>query len=86
MSSRDVKSTGEKFLVVILPSVVIAKVTATNGRDGFRETRGARFLAFAGDLMLQRGYLTLHFAQFDVMRLATRLVEEVNDSARRTAQ
>src|SRR4051794_29188420 len=34
LSSREVKSTGEKFLVVILPSTVIAKVTATNGRLG----------------------------------------------------
>src|SRR5205085_5484539 len=34
LSSRDVKSTGEKFLVVILPSTVMAKVAATKGRFG----------------------------------------------------
>ena len=33
LSSREVKSTGEKFRVVILPSTVMAKVALTNGRE-----------------------------------------------------
>ncbi len=33
LSSREVKSTGEYSRVVILPSTVMAKVAATNGRD-----------------------------------------------------
>ena len=35
LSSRDVKSTGVKFLVVILPSTVMANVATTNGRTVF---------------------------------------------------
>jgi hypothetical protein len=35
LSSRDVKSTGEKARVVILPSKVMAKVATTNGRTSF---------------------------------------------------
>jgi hypothetical protein len=38
LSSREVKSTGEKARVVIFPSTVMAKVAATNGRGGWRFT------------------------------------------------
>jgi hypothetical protein len=43
LSSREVKSTGEKFRVVILPSTVIAKVTATNGREMQERCLGSFF-------------------------------------------
>jgi hypothetical protein len=32
LSSREVKSTGDKFFVVTLPSTVMAKVATTSGR------------------------------------------------------
>jgi hypothetical protein len=35
LSSREVKSTGDKFFVVTLPSTVIAKVATTTGRWRF---------------------------------------------------
>ena len=38
LSSREVKSTGEKARVVILPSAVMAKVAATKGCLGLRLT------------------------------------------------
>lgn len=50
MSSREVKSTGVKFRVVIFPSTVMAKVALTNGRAvraGGRSFRpGFAFLVF----------------------------------------
>src|SRR5262249_35668194 len=35
LSSRDVKSTGDRFFVVTLPSAVMAKVETTRGRFDF---------------------------------------------------
>src|SRR4051812_36970384 len=43
LSSREVKSTGVKFFVVILPSTVTANVTATKGRFGGASFRTSDF-------------------------------------------
>src|ERR1700686_2567500 len=97
LSSREVKSTGVKFFVVIFPSTVIAKVTATKGRFGRRRDASPRCLSerdggvastsfFLGDFMLERDELFFHLAHFHVARLAARFVEEINDPARQTAQ
>src|ERR1700726_2722196 len=90
LSSRDVKSTGVKFLVVILPSTVMAKVAATNGR----RCRGSRWLPFffdgtlaasstgslrLPDFMLQPGHFLFHIAQFDRSRGHTGAIKEVNN-------
>src|SRR6478752_4855592 len=95
LSSREVKSTGPKFFVVTLPSAVIAKVAMTNGRlrmwgrplcrDG-RDTKvpPTLLLGFA-ELMFQRDNFLFHFAEFHVSCCATRLVKQVNKSARKTA-
>src|SRR5205807_4067475 len=95
---REVKSTGVKFFVVIFPSTVIAKVTATKGRgmweaplrgdlDRDTEVPPTFFLFFfLGDFMLERGELFLHLAHFHMARFAARFVEEINNPARQTAQ
>src|SRR4029077_16418510 len=92
LSSREVKSTGPKFRVVILPSTVMANVALTNGRC----CRGSRWLPifFDGtlpacptvllrllDFMLHRGHFALHFAQTNTFRDPARFVEKVNDAA-----
>ena len=77
MSSREVTSTGVNARVVILPSAVIAKVAATNGRGGFRFRAG---LLVLGDFMLERRDFLAHRAQLHVAFLAARFVEELNDS------
>jgi len=95
-----VKSIGEKFLVVIFPSTVIAKVAATNGRrrtrvrfgrrwtsrlDFERETEAPPTLFRFADLMLQGRNFLLHFAQSHVSDYAARSVKEIDDSARNAA-
>src|SRR5437660_4484778 len=83
LSSREVKSTGVKFFVVIFPSTVIAKVTATKGRGMWEaplrgdldrdEVPPTFFLFFfLGDFMLERGELFLHLAHFHMARFAAR--------------
>src|ERR1051326_1515721 len=83
LSSREVKSTGEKFFVVILPSTVIANVTATNGlrRLCFGGTR-FRAVDFAllfvlADLMLERGEFLLHIAHLHMANGAAGPVKEI---------
>src|SRR5688572_9578471 len=100
LSSREVKSTGEKALVVIFPSTVMAKVTATNGRFGLpmwegplcpdlsRRTKAAPTLVllfFLGDFMLEGFVFLFHVAHPDVAGGATWFVEEINDAARQGA-
>src|SRR5436190_6537910 len=94
LSSRDVKSTGPKFFVVTFPSAVIAKVATTNGRLRMesplgrvgRDTKLRRtFLLGFAELMFQRDNFLFHFPEFHVFRCATRLVEQINKSARKTA-
>src|SRR5436305_8804552 len=95
LSSREVKSTGPKSFVVTLPSAVIAKVAMTNGRLRIWERPWRRngrdtkvpptfLLAFA-ELMFQRDNFLFHFVEFHVFRCATRLVKQINNSARKTA-
>src|SRR6266700_3586694 len=95
LSSREVKSTGEKFRVVTLPSTVIAKVAATNGRREMWERSGRRraprpsldreteippaLFRFA-DFMSQRRDFFLHLAQLHVCDHAARFVKEINNS------
>src|SRR5204862_4310463 len=96
LSSRGVKSTGVEFFVVTLPSTVMAKVTATNGSRMWErprrrlKDRGTKapptFLFRTTDFMLERRYFCFHFTHAHVTCLATRLVEEVNDSAGQAAQ
>src|SRR5437868_15349686 len=81
LSSREVKSTPVKSFVVTLPSMVMAKVTATNGRFP-----PFRILLRRPDFMLECGDFALHFAQLHMARLASWLVEEVNQSAGRGAE
>src|SRR6266436_1570783 len=97
LSSREVKSTGPKFRVVILPSTVMANVALTNGRAEMWErpwrrdrARPARtrdtevpptFLLRLLDFMLHRGHFALHFAQTNTFRDPARFVEKVNDAA-----
>src|SRR5438874_1128014 len=95
LSSREVKSTGPKFFVVTLPSAVIAKVATTNGRlrmwerplcGDFRDVRVSRTFSFRfAEFMFERDNLLFHFAEFHAFCCATRLVEQVNKSARETA-
>jgi len=88
LSSREVKSTGEKFRVVIFPSTVMAKVTTTNGRSDFRGNDVdlcADLFRFA-DLMFESSDLALHLAQFHAFHFATRFVKEVNDAAGKAAE
>ena len=76
MSSRLVKSTGEKVRVVIFPSTVIANVAATKGRGGLRFATflACGLLAFGfDDFMLQRGHFLAHLAQLYVSGLPARL-------------
>src|ERR1700682_410942 len=80
LSSREVKSTGEKFFVVILPSTVIANVTATNG------SLHLFLFFFFGDLMLERGEFLLHLAHFHMPNRATWPIEEIDDAARQAAE
>src|SRR5689334_13465246 len=86
LSSRDVKSTGVKLRVVILPSSVIANVALTNGRSDFRAedvdlrpraTRLGRALLRLRDFMFCARHLALHFADPDAFRFAARFIEEV---------
>src|SRR5262245_60520686 len=76
LSSRDVKLIGVKSLVVILPSTVMANVTATNGREllGRRDEneseRGravafdpALFLLRFADFMLDGCHLAFHIPE-----------------------
>src|SRR5580700_4614245 len=100
LSSRDVKSTGEKARVVIFPSTVIAKVAMTKGRDGMWEPRtlsGRRgffrdtevtpaFLFCFADFMLESRDFLFHLTQGNMRRRAARFVEEVNDAARCAAK
>lgn len=99
MSSREVKSIGEKARVVILPSTVIAKVAATRGRLEIldpplrrggvlarrRGTKAAPTLFVLRDFMLQRFDFPAHFPQLHVPRLAARFVKEINDPPGSTA-
>src|SRR6184192_3645162 len=94
LSSREVKSTGPKFFVVTLPSAVIAKVAMTNGlrmweRPLRRDRRDPRvFPTFSfrfAELMFQRDNFLFHIAEFHAFCCATRLVKQVNKSARETA-
>ena len=78
----EVKSTGEKFRVVIFPSTVMANVAMTKGRREF-DLRADLF-RFA-DLMLEGRDFVLHFAQLHVFGCATRLVKEINDATRGAA-
>src|SRR4051812_16684238 len=96
LSSRDVKSTGPKFFVVTFPSAVIANVAMTNGRfvDAAPSPRSgtaerdegvaSTLLGFA-EFMFQRDNFLFHFAEFHVFCCATRLVKQINKSARKTA-
>src|SRR5205085_3955086 len=99
--SREVKSTGAKSRVVVLPSTVMAKVALTNGRLEMWErplrrelarparTRDAEvpptFLFRFGDLMLERGNFALHLPHPNTAFCAARLVEEIDNPAGRTA-
>src|SRR5438094_4289959 len=95
LSSREVKSTGPKFFVVTLPSAVIAKVATTNGRLRMWEQSLCRdcrdpkvpptFLFRFAEFMFQRDNFLFHFAEFHAFFCATRLVKQVNKSARETA-
>src|SRR5437016_4918902 len=100
LSSREVKSTGEKVLVVILPSTVIANVAVTKGRrktrarfgrsrtrrlNFERETEAPATLFRFANLMLQRRNFFLHFAQFHVRNYAAGFVKEINQSAGKAA-
>src|SRR4029077_5890408 len=83
LSSREVKSTGPKFRVVILPSTVMANVALTNGREmRLRDSaRAVCTLLRLLDFMLHRGHFALHFAQTNTFRDPARFVEKVNDAA-----
>src|SRR6185503_17136604 len=67
----------------------MAKVTATNGSLTL-EDRGTKvpltFLFRTTDFMLERRYFCFHFTHAHVTCLATRLVEEVNNSTGQAAQ
>src|SRR5260370_39533619 len=87
LSSREVKSTGEKLRVVILASTVMAKVALTNGRCDFRGADGdlrADLLRLA-DFMLECRDFPLHLAQAYMSRHAAWFVEEIDDRAWNTA-
>src|SRR5205823_3239890 len=97
LSSREVKSTGPKSRAVIFPSTVIANVALTNGRTEMWERPLRRnafcrdaevpptFLLRLRDFMFRRGHFAFHFTQLHALGDAARFVEEVNDSARSTA-
>src|SRR5450432_919510 len=83
LSSREVKSTGVKFRVVILPSTVMAKVAARKGRGGGRLRLSVRRASLGfGDFMLQRRHFFPHLFHFHVAGLAARFVEKINEPAR----
>src|ERR1041384_8379969 len=85
LSSREVKSTGVKFFVVILPSTVIANVTATSGLLEPRRGRARRIndlLFLLADLMLERRHLFAHLAHPYMADHATGSVEEIDNPAR----
>src|SRR4051812_42908431 len=74
LSSREVKSTGEKFFVVIFPSTVIANVTATKGRrrlcgggTRFRASDFVRFFKEAGLAEARPSDEALFFLLADLM-------------------
>jgi hypothetical protein len=92
-----VKSIGVNSLVVILPSTVMAKVAATNGRLPRNRVPVMLLLAgpwleidlplcflffFLGDFMLEGGELLLHLAHFHVAGSAAWFVKQINDSTR----
>src|SRR4030095_1981909 len=94
LSSREVKSTGPNLFVVTLPSAVIAKVATTKGRLRMWERTLCRdrrdpnvpptFLFRLAEFMFQRDNFLFHFAEFHSCCCATRLVKQVNKSARKT--
>src|ERR1700730_8793389 len=99
LSSREVKSAGAEFGVVIFPSTVIANVALTNGRSEpdwrLAERRLRRVLLFETlaasradllrlrDFMLGRCDFAFHFAEFHALGDAAWSIKEVNDAARR---
>ena len=88
LSSREVKSTGERLRVVILPSTVMAKVALTNGRCDFRGADGdlRADLLWLADFMLECRDFPLHLAQAYMSRHAAWFVEEINDRAWNAAE
>ena len=71
-----------KFFVVTLPSTVMAKVAATNGRKRLALPGYGTDLFGLANFMLERSDFGFHFAEFNVASLDARFVKQINNAAR----